>query len=177
MGMTDRVVELVRRSTPYLGVVGGLLFFAYWFVRAREVALPTGVGPLLDVCTIVLLGTAVLGYQLAQGLEPGAWVGWAGVAAVLEGLVSSAPSVCLGLVLLGISIARCGVHPRVPGVIMAASGSALLLSYFMSSGFGRGYAEVGLLAKGVMGLALVGIAASLADLLVIERGVAEQRRA
>jgi hypothetical protein len=177
MGRTDRVAALVRRTTPFLGAVGGLLFFAYWFVRAREVALPTGVGTLLDVCTIVLLGTAVLGYQLAQGLERGAWVGWAGVAAVLEGLVSSPPSVCLGLVLLGIAIARCGVHPRVPGLIMAVSGAALFASYFMSSGFGRGYAEVGMLAKGVMGLALVGVAASLADLLVIDRTSAGQARA
>ena len=177
MGMTDRVVGFVRRATPYLGLVGGLLFFAYWFVRAREVALPTGVGALLDVSTVVLLGTAVLGYQLAQGLEPGAWVGWAGVAAVLEGLVSSPPTVCLGLVLLGVSIARCGVHPRVPGIIMSVSALALFLSYFMSAGFGRGYAEVGLLAKGVMGLALIGVVASLADLLVIERGAAQHAKA
>jgi hypothetical protein len=173
MGMTDRVVGFVRRATPYLGLVGGLLFFAYWFVRAREVALPTGVGALLDISTVVLLGTAVLGYQLAQGLAPGAWVGWAGVAAVLEGLVSSPPSVCLGLVLLGVSIARCEVHPRVPGIIMAVSAMALFLSYFTSAGFGRGYGEVGLLAKGVMGLALIGVAASLADLLVLERGAAQ----
>lgn len=177
MGMTDRVVGLVRRTTPYLGLVGGLLFFAYWFVRAHEVALPTGVRPLLDLATVVLLGTAVLGYQLAQGVEPGAWVGWAGVAAVLEGMVNSPPTVCLGLVLLGVSIARCGVHPRVPGIIMAVSALALFLSYFMSAGFGRGYAEVGLLAKGVMGLALIGVAASLADLLVIERGAAQHAKA
>ena len=177
MGMTDRVVGFVRRTTPYLGLVGGLLFFAYWFVRAREVALPTGVGVILDVCTVVLLGTAVLGYQLAQGLQPGAWVGWAGVAAALEGLVSSPPTVCLGLVLLGVSIARCGVHPRVPGIIMAVSAAALFLSYFLSAGFGRGYAEVGLLAKGVMGLALIGVAASLADLLVLERGAAQHAKA
>ena len=177
MGMTDRVVALVRRTTPYMGLGGGLLFFAYWFVRARDVALPTGVGPLLDAATVLLLGTAVLGYQLAQGLEPGAWVGWAGVAAVLEGLVSSPPSVCLGLVLLGISIARCGVHPPVPGIIMAVSGLALFASYFMSAGFGRGYAEVGLLAKGVMGLALVGVAVSLLDLLVIERDLEHRAHA
>jgi hypothetical protein len=169
MGMTDQVVALVRRTTPNLGVAGGLLFFGYWFVRAREVALPSGIAVLLDLATVVLLGTAVLGYQLAQGLAPGAWVGWAGVAATLEGLVSSPPSVCLGLVLVGIAIARCGVHPRVPGVIMSASASALFASYFLSAGFGRGYAEVGLLGKGVTGLALVGVAASLADLLVLER--------
>ena len=177
MGTTDRVVAAMRRTTPYLGLVGGLLFFAYWFVRAREVPLPSGVGVLLDVSTAVLLGTAVLGYQLAQGLEPGAWVGWAGAAAVLEGLVSSPPSVCLGLVLLGVSIARCGVHPRVPGIIMAVSAMALFLSYFLSAGFGRGYAEVGLLANGVMGLALVGVAASLADLLVLERGSGQHAKA
>lgn len=177
MRTTDRVVELVRRTTPHLGLVGGLLFFAYWFVRAREVALPPGVGVLLDISTVLLLGTAVLGYQLEQGLEPGAWIGWAGVAAVLEGLVSSQATVCLGLFLLGVSIARCGVHPRVPGIIMAASGMTLFLTYFLSSGFGRGYAEAGLLAKGVMGLALVGIAASLADLLVLERGTEAHARA
>ena len=174
MVMTERVMIFVRRTSPSLGLVGGLLFFAYWFVRAHEVALPTGVGALLDLSTVIVLGTAVLGYQLAQGLEPGAWVGWAGVAAILQGLVSSPPSVCLGLVLLGVSIARCGVHPRVPGIIMAVSGLALFGSYFMAAGFGRGYAEVGMAAKGVMGLALVGVAASLADLLVIERG-ADQR--
>jgi hypothetical protein len=177
MRTTDRVVALVRRTTPYMGLVGGLLFFAYWFVRAREVSLPPLVGPLLDISTVLLLGTAVLGYQLAQGLAPGAWIGWAGVAAVLEGLVSSPASVCLGLFLLGVSIARCGVHPRVPGIIMATSGMALFLTYFTSSGFGRGYAEVGLLAKGVMGLALIGVAASLADLLVLERGAEQHARA
>lgn len=177
MGMTDGLVALLRRTTPSLGVVGGLLFFAYWFVRAREVTLPPGVGALLDLSTVVLLGTAALGYQLAQGLEPGAWVGWAGVAAVLEGLLSSPPMVCLGLALLGISIARCGVHPRVPGIIMAVSALTLFATYFMSAGFGRGYAEVGLLSKAVMGLALVGVAASLADLLVLERAAEQQARA
>ncbi len=177
MGKTDRVVAVVRSATPCLGAVGGVLFFAYWFVRAREVTLPTGVGAALDVSTIVLLGTAALGYQLAQGLQPGAWVGWAGVAAVLEGLVSSPDSVCLGLVLLGVSIARCGVHPRIPGIIMSVSALTLYASYLMSAGFGRGYAEVGLLAKGVMGLALVGVAASLMDLLVIDREAAHEAKA
>jgi hypothetical protein len=177
MGTPFSVVTLVRRTTPALGLVGGLLFFAYWFVRAREVTLPAGVGALLDVGTVVLLGTAVLGYQLAQGLEPGAWVGWAGVAAVLQGLVSSPPTVCLGLVLLGVSIARCGVHPRVPGIIMAVSALTLFMSYYLSAGFGRGHAEAGLLAKGVMGLALVGVAASLADLLVLERGAEQHAKA
>lgn len=177
MGMTDRLGALVRRTTPHLGLVGGLLFFAYWFVRAREVALPPGVAAVLDVSTVVLLGTAVLGYQLAQGMEPGAWVGWAGVAAVLEGLVASPSMVCLGLVLLGVSIARCGIHPRVPGIIMAVSALTLFVSYFMSAGFGRGYAEVGMLGKGVMGLALVGVAASLADLLVLGRAAEQQAKA
>lgn len=177
MGTTDRVVAFIRRTTPYLGLVGGLVFFAYWFVRAREVPLPAGVGMLLDVATVLLLGTAVLGYQLAQGVVPGAWVGWAGVAAVLEGLVSSPPSVCLGLVLLGVSIARCGVHPPVPGIIMAVSGFALFVSYFLSAGFGRGHAEMGMLGRAVTGLALVGVAASLADLLVIERGVTQHAKA
>lgn len=177
MGTTDRVVALVRRTTPLLGLVGGLLFFAYWIVRAREMSLPPVVGTLLDVSTVLLLGTAVLGYQLAQGLEPGAWIGWAGVAVVLNGLVSAQATVCVGLFLLGVSIARCGVHPRVPGIIMAASGLTLFLTYFMSSGFGLGYAEAGLVAKGVMGVALIGIAASLADLLVLERAAEPHARA
>jgi hypothetical protein len=169
MGRIDRAADLVDELTPFMGVAGGLLFAAYWFVRAREVALPHGLGVLLDISTVVLLGTAVLGYQLAQGLRPGAWVGWAGVAAVLEGLVSSPPGVCLGLLLLGIAIARCGVHPRVPGVIMAVSGAALSLSYFLSAGFGRGYGDPGPLTRVVTAMALTGIAASLLDLLVLER--------
>lgn len=166
MGRMERVAAAVDRATPLMGVAGGLLFFGYWFVRAREVVLPSGLGVLLDVATIVLLGTAVLGYQIAQGMQPGAWVGWAGVAAVLEGLVSWPPGVCLGMVLLGIAIARCGVHPRVPGVIIAVSGAALALSYFVSAGFGRGYADPGTLTRVVTGMALVGIAAAMLDLLV-----------
>jgi hypothetical protein len=104
-------------------------------------------------------------------------VGGRGVAAVLEGLVSSPPTLCLGLALVGISIARCGVHPPVPGIIMSVSALALFASYFLSAGFGRGYGEVGPLAKVVMGLALVGVAASLADLLVLERVAAQRARA
>lgn len=169
MGRIGRAADLVDEMTPSMGVAGGLLFFGYWLVRAREIVLPNGLGVLLDVATIALLGTAVLGYQLAQGLRPGAWVGWAGVAAVLEGLVTSPPGVCLGLLLLGIAIARCGVHPRVPGIIMAVSGAALALSYFLSAGFGRGYGDPGPLTRVVTAMALVGIAASLLDLLVLER--------
>ena len=169
MGRMDRAAAAVDRATPLMGVAGGLLFFGYWFVRAREVVLPNALGVLLDVATIVLLGTAALGYQLAQGMQPGAWVGWAGVAAILEGLVNSPPGVCLGLLLLGIAIARCGVHPRVPGIIMAVSGAALALSYFLSAGFGRGYGDPGPLTRVVTAMALVGIVASLLDLLVLER--------
>lgn len=164
------LLAVLRRATPASGAVGGLCFFGYWFVHAREIALPSPVGALLDVATFVFLGTAVLGYQLAQGLAPGAWLGWAGVTALLQGLLQSHTAVCCGLVLLGASLARSGVQRRVPGVIMASSGFALLLTLYYSSGFGRGHAEMGLVGKAAMGAALVGVAASMADLLLLEHG-------
>jgi hypothetical protein len=170
MGSTGPLDVVLRRAAPAFGAVGGLCFFGYWFVRARDVSLSPVVGALLDVATFLLLGTAVLGHQAAQGLRPGTWVGWAGVAALLQGLLFSPPAVCCGFVLIGISIARSGVHPRAPGVIMAASGFALLGTFYCSSGFGRFNAETGLVGKAVMGAALVGVAASLADLLPLENG-------
>lgn len=158
----------LRRAAPALGAVGGLLFFGYWSVRAREVTLPPFAGALLDVATFLLLGTAVLWYQLAEGLAPGAWIGWTGVTALLQGLLYSPPAVCFGLVLLGISIARSNVHPRAPGALMASSGLALLWTLYSSSGFDRSHADLTLVDKAVMGAALVGVAASLADLLLLE---------
>lgn len=168
MGRSGGPDVVLRRSAPVLGALGGLCFFGYWFVRARDLALPPFAGALLDVATFVLLGGAFLGHLLAQGLVPGAWVGWAGLTALLQGLLFSPPAVCFGLVLLGISIARSGVQPRVPGVLLAASSLALLWTFYDSSGFGRAHAEMGLLGKAVMGAALVGVAASLADLLVVQ---------
>lgn len=167
MGRSGGPDVVLRRSAPVLGALGGLCFFGYWFVRARDLAIPPFAGALLDVATFVLLGGAFLGHLLAQGLVPGAWVGWAGLTALLQGLLFSPPAVCFGLVLLGISIARSGVQPRVPGVLLAASSLALLWTFYDSSGFGRAHAEMGL-GKAVMGAALVGVAASLADLLVVQ---------
>ncbi|WP_457253172.1 hypothetical protein [Pedococcus sp. P5_B7] len=170
MGSSGPLDVVLRRAAPVFGAVGGLCFFGYWFVRAREVSVSPVAAALLDVATFLFLGTAVLAHLVAQGLGPGAWVGWAGVTALLQGLLFSPPAVCCGLFLLGVSIARSGAHSRIPGVIMATSGFALLWTFYYSSGFGRGHAEMGLVGKAVMGAALVGVAASLADLLVLEHG-------
>ena len=168
MGRTPGLDDVLRRAAPVFGAVGGLAFFGYWSVRVREVTLPPFAGALLDVATFVLLGTAVLGYLLAEDLAPGSWVGWAGFTALLQGLVYSPPAVCFGFFLLGISIARSNVHTRAPGVLLACSGLALLWTVYYSSGFDRSHAETGLVARAVLGAALVGVAASLADLLLLE---------
>jgi len=168
MDSTRGPAAWLRRVAPVSGAVGGLVFFGYWSVRAREVTLPPLAGALLDVATFLLLGTAVLGYLLAEGLDTGSWVGWAGFTVLLQGLLYSPPAVCFGFVLLGISIARSKVHPRAPGALLAASGLALLWTVYYSSGFDRSHADLGLVSKAVMGAALVGVAAALVDLLLLE---------
>ena len=115
--------------------------------RPRGRRCPPASVSLLDVATVVAARHRRARLPARPGpASPGAWVGWAGVAAVLEGLVPRRRRCCLGLLLLGIAIARCGVHPRGPGIIMAVSGvGAARCRTSLSAGFGRGYAEAGLL--------------------------------
>lgn len=169
------IVVRLERVGPLAGDTGGLLFFAYWSTRSRAIALPPMVSMLLDLATLVLMTTAVLGYQLVQGDPPRAWVGWAGVAAVGLGFGGSLPLLCAGLVLFGLSVAWGGVFPRLPGWLLAAGGVVLMLGWTFASAFGRAYAEPSAWWEAAMGAGLIMIAAALADLDVLGRQLGMQR--
>jgi len=172
---TERLMGRLKRRGPVCGDVGGLLFFVFWMTRARQSALPPGVGVLVDLATVALVLVALLGYQLAQASAPAAWLGWGGVAAVGLGFGGSLALLSAGLVLFGISIVRCGVHPRLPGWLLAGAGWALMVSVALAPGFGRAWANLSIGWSVVMGAALVVVAAALADLDVIERAEARER--
>jgi hypothetical protein len=166
---TARLIAWLERSAPLAGDVGGLLFFAYWTTRARGTELPAALSVLLDGATILLVTLAVLGYQLAQGAKPRAWVGWAGVAAIGLGFAGSLSLVASGLVLFGVSILLCGVHPQLPGRLLIAGGSFLLVAQAFAPGFGRADSGASAAWSVLMGLALVGVAGAMADLDVLHR--------
>jgi hypothetical protein len=166
------VVVSLERVGPLAGDAGGLLFFAYWTTRSREIVLPAIISMLLDLAAVVLMGTALLGYQLVQTDAPRAWVGWAGVAAVALGFDGSLPLLCAGLVLFGLSVAWGGVFPRLPGWLLVVGGVVLMLGWTFAASFGRAYAEPSSWWEAAMGAALVMVAAALADLDVLGR---EQR--
>src|SRR6185312_4624898 len=68
--------EFTRRlesTAPLAGDIGGLLFFAYWMNRSRGLGIPPLLGLLLDLATMVLVGAAVLGYQITQADAGSAW--------------------------------------------------------------------------------------------------------
>ena len=111
---TEGLLDRPKRRGPLCGDIGGLLFFVYWMTRARQSPVPFGLGVLVDLATVALVLVALMGYQLAQSSAPSAWLGWSGVAAVGLGFSGSLPLICAGLMLFGISIVRCGVHPGLP---------------------------------------------------------------
>ncbi|HEV7148738.1 MAG TPA: hypothetical protein VGN48_17240 [Pedococcus sp.] len=166
------VVVSLERLGPLAGDAGGLLFFAYWSTRSRAIALPPMVAVLLDLATLVLMTTAVLGYQLIQDEMPRAWVGWAGVAAVGLGFGGSLPLLCAGLVLFGLSVTWGGVFPQLPGWLLVVGGLVLMMGWTYASNFGRAFARPSPWWEAAMGAALVMVAAALADLDVLGR---EQR--
>lgn len=172
---TERVMRLLERRGPLLGDAGGLLFFAYWTAQAKPDLLPLGVVVVLDLATAACVGMALLGYQLSQGAASSAWFGWAGLAAVGLGFGGSLALVSAGLVLFGVSIVRCRVHPPLPGRLLVAAGLTLMASVAWAPGFGRAWGNLSVGWSVVMGAALVVVAAALADLDVIERAEARER--
>jgi hypothetical protein len=161
--------ERLKSSAPLAGDIGGLLFFAYWMNRSRGLGIPPVLGLLLDLATIVLVGASVVGYQLAQGTSERAWIGWAGAAAIGLGFTGSLSMLCAGLVLFGLSVVRCHVHPPLPGYLLMAGGSVLLVAQALAPAFGRAYARPSPVWGAVMGIALVAIAGAMADLDALRR--------
>ena len=172
---TERLMDRLKRRGPLCGDIGGLLFFVFWMTRARQSPVPFGLGVFVDLATVTLVLVALMGYQLAQSSAPSAWLGWSGVAAVGLGFSGSLPLICAGLMLFGISIVRCGVHPRLPGWLLLGAGWVLMVSVGLAPGFGRQWANLSAGWSAVMGAALVVVAAALADLDVIERAEARER--
>ena len=172
---TERLMDRLKQQGPLCGDVGGLPFFVFWMTRARQTPLPFGLGVVVDLATVALVLVALIGYQLAQSSAPSSWLGWSGVAAVGLGFGGSLALLCAGLVLFGISIVRCGVHPRLPGWLLLGAGWVLMVSVTLAPGFGRQWANLSVGWSAAMGAALVVVAAALADLDVIERAEARER--
>ncbi len=164
--------ELTKRlesTAPLAGDIGGLLFFAYWMNRSRGLGIPPLLGMLLDLVTLVLILVAVLGYQVAQGSAESAWIGWVGVTALAMGFTGWLAMVCAGLVLFGVSIVRCKVHPPLPGFLLIGGGTVLLVALALAPAFGRAWGNPSPVWGAVMGCALIAIAGALADLDAIRR--------
>lgn len=166
---TERLMGLLERRGPLFGDIGGLLLFAFWMTQARQSGLPAIVAAALHLATMATVMMAVLGYQFAQGSAPSAWLGWAGAATIGLGFGGALSMVAAGLVLFGISIVRCGVHPKLPGWLLAAAGVVLLWSLALAPGFGRAWGNLSAGWSLLMAAPLVVVAAALADLDVIER--------
>jgi hypothetical protein len=164
--------EFTRRlesTAPLAGDIGGLLFFAYWMNRSRGLGIPPLLGLLLDLATMVLVGAAVLGYQITQADAGSAWVGWVGVTAIAMGFVGWLAMVPAGLAIFGLSIVRCKIHPRLPGYLLMAGGTVLLVALALAPAFGRAWANPSPVWGAVMGCALIAIAGALADLDALRR--------
>jgi hypothetical protein len=114
----------------------------------------------------------VLGYQLAQGTTPSAWIGWAGAAAIGMGFTGSLSLLCAGLALFGLAIVRCRVHPPLPGFLLIAGGVVLFMAQGFAPGFGKAHASPSPVWGALMGMALVAIAGAMADLDALHRGEA-----
>lgn len=165
MDATSRLMASLQRHGPHCGIAGGLLFYALWSLQARDAGLPWAISTGLRTATFVLLAASLVGLQLAQGAHPRAWVGWGGIAAALDGIWTSAPLMCAGLVAFGWSIVLCQVHPRITGVMLAA-GAGLLM---VVQGYGVSLSsEHPTVMDGpwrlLLGLALLLVAGALADL-------------
>jgi hypothetical protein len=118
---------------------------------------------------MVLVGIAVVGYQLAQGTKARAWIGWAAAATIAAGFGGSLALVCAGLAMFGLAIVRCGVHPRLPGELLVVGGVVLLFAQALAPGFGRADAGASPLWSALMGIALVGVAGAMVDLDTVHR--------
>jgi hypothetical protein len=166
---TERLMAWLQRRAPVAGDLGGLLFFAYWTTRARGIELPLVWQLALDGATIVLVGVAVVGYQLAQGASEHAWVGWAAAAAIGLGFGESLALLCAGLTMFGVAIITCRVHPRLPGQLLVAAGAVLCVAQAFAPGFGRADERASTVWGVVMGAALIALAGAMADLDVLRR--------
>lgn len=149
--------------------MGGLLFFAFWMTHARPIALPGILVALLDLAAPALVVIAMLGYQLAQGSAPAAWVGWAGIASIMFGFAGHWALLCAGFVLFGIAVIRCKVHPRLPGILLVVAGSLLLVVQTWAPVFQRAFDNVHPGWRALMGVALILVAAAFTDLDVRTR--------
>lgn len=166
MGGTIRLMEGLQRMAPRAGDAAGLLLWLWWTVVARGLPMP---GPLvggLGFVMALLLTGSLLGYQFAQGTQAGAWLGWAGVATVAHGSLLASPGLLAGgLALWGLAVVRCGVLPRVPGLMLVGAGTGLFLMSALAVEFVHsGAGTVGTTWRVLTGLALVVVAAALADL-------------
>lgn len=164
MDSTARLMGRVERWGPSAGDLGGLFFFAFWMAHARAFPLPGSVVALIDLGATVLVVLAMLSYQLAQGSASAAWVGWAAIASVMFGFAGQWALLCAGLMLFGISIIRCAVHPKLPGVMLLVAGTLLLVVQAYAPVFQRAFDNLGTGWRGVMGVSLVLVAAAFTDL-------------
>jgi len=165
MGGTLRLMGGVQRWAPRAGDAGGLLLWCWWMVLARDLPLPGTARAMLGLAVAALLSVAVLGYQFAQGTAGRAWWGWAGAATLIQGSFLGSPrEVAAGLALWGLSVVACGVLPRTPGLMLVGAGTALFLMSAVAVEFVRAEGMVGAVWRGLTGLALVVVAAALADL-------------
>ncbi|WP_270889496.1 hypothetical protein [Pedococcus sp. 5OH_020] len=176
MDGTARMRLQLERFGPVAGDVGGLLFFAFWVTRAHQVAVPAVLEVVVYVLALASLIPALVGYQLAQGAASSAWVGWAGIAAMGYGFAGQWALLCSGLALFGVSVVRCGVHARLPGLLLVAGGSLLLVVQAFAPVFSRSFAYLNPGWRGLTAVALVLVAAALTDLDVTSRETVRPQR-
>jgi membrane-bound ClpP family serine protease len=91
------------------------------------------------------------------------------VGAIGLGFGGTLSLVCAGLALFGVAMVRCGVHPRLPGLLLVSGGAVLLVAQAFAPGFGRAVSGTSPAWGVLMGLALVAVAGALADLDVLHR--------
>lgn len=162
MEATARLIAWLQRVAPACGMAAGVPFFALWQARA-DGAEPSAVATAVHLLTWALLTVALLGHQLAQGTQPLAWLGWAGVGSAIQGFLTSPFMLCVGLVLFGVSVVRCGVHRPATGHLMSAGSGLLLLTLLVVPPAGAG--GLGPLVHGYLVAAgLLAVAGALLDL-------------
>ena len=164
MAQTQDMAATLERVGPVAGDAGGLVLFAWWMFSAVHAPVPGVVLALTGLVAALLVGAALVGYQLRQADSPSAWLGWAGLAVLVLGFAGNPTWVPAGLALFGISVLRGSVFPRLPGVLMAVGGWLVLVTVGLAPTVPSGASPAVIAWRGAMSVGLVLVAGALADL-------------
>jgi hypothetical protein len=177
MAQTTGMAGTLERVGPVAGDAGGLLLFGWWMFSAVHAPVPGALLALSGLLAAVLVGAALVGYQLRQADSPSAWLGWAGITVLVLGFAGNPTWVPAGLALFGLSVLRGTVFPRLPGVLMAVGGWMVLVTMALTPSTPSGTSPSAIAWRGAMSVGLVLVAGALADLDALTDPEKPRRRA